>query len=266
MSQASPLLLQADHGPLRVLSINRPERRNALNAELCFAFEEAASRAAEDDSVRAVLVRGEGGTFCVGGDVKAMAEGAGAELTVEQRTLQLRKRMEVSRTLHQMAKPTVAAIAGAAAGAGLSIALACDFRIAARSAKITTAFAKVGLSGDFGGTWFITQIVGTAKARELYLTPRTLSADEALALGLVTKVVDDEAFEAEALAFARELAEGPSVTLGYIKRNLNNALTLPLETAMDLEAAHHIRCTFTEDHAEAARAFVEKRAPVFKGR
>jgi 2-(1,2-epoxy-1,2-dihydrophenyl)acetyl-CoA isomerase len=266
MNQPSSLLLQADHGPLRVLSINRPERRNALNAELCFAFENAAARAAEDDGVRAVLVRGEGGTFCVGGDVKAMAEGAGAELTVEQRTLLLRKRMEVSRTLHQMAKPTVAAIAGAAAGAGLSIALACDFRIAARSAKITTAFAKVGLSGDFGGTWFITQIVGSAKARELYLMPRTLSADEALALGLVTKVVDDDQLEAEALAFARELAEGPSVTLGYIKRNLNNALTLPLEAALDLEAAHHIRCTMTEDHAEAARAFVEKRTPVFKGR
>jgi 2-(1,2-epoxy-1,2-dihydrophenyl)acetyl-CoA isomerase len=266
MSQPPSLLLQADHGPLRVLSINRPERRNALSAELCFAFESAASLAAEDDAVRAVLVRGEGGTFCVGGDVKAMAEGAGAELTVEQRVVMLRKRMEVSRTLYQMAKPTVAAIAGAAAGAGLSIALACDFRVAARSAKFTTAFAKVGLSGDFGGTWFITQIVGSAKARELYLMPRTLSADEALALGLVTKVVDDEDFEAEALAFARALAEGPSVTLGYMKRNLNHAVTLPLEAALDLEAAHHVRCTMTEDHAEAARAFVEKRAPRFKGR
>lgn len=266
MSQPSSLLLQADHGPLRVLSINRPERRNALSPELCLAFEAAASRAADDDGVRAVLVRGEGGTFCVGGDVKAMAEGAGRELTLEQRTLALRQRMEVSRTLHRMAKPTVAAIGGAAAGAGLSIALACDFRVAARSAKITTAFAKVGVSGDFGGSWFMTHVVGTAKARELYLTPRTLSADEALALGLVTKVVDDVSFEAEALAFARALAEGPSVALAYMKRNLNNALTLPLEAALDLEAAHHSRCTMTEDHAEAARAFVEKRAPVFKGR
>jgi 2-(1,2-epoxy-1,2-dihydrophenyl)acetyl-CoA isomerase len=260
------VLLQNDHGALRVLSINRPERRNALSAELCFAMENAAAAAAESDAVRALLLRGEGGTFCVGGDVKAMAEGANAELTHEQRVTALRRRMEVSRTLFTMAKPTVAAIAGAAAGAGLSIALACDFRIAARSAKFTTAFAKVGLSGDFGGTWFITQMLGSAKARELYLTPRTLGAEEALALGLVTKVVDDDLLDTEALAFARELAEGPTVTLGYIKRNLNNALTMPLEAALDIEAAHHVRCTFTEDHAEAARAFVEKRAPVFTGR
>jgi len=171
------VLLQQDEGPLRLLSMNRPERRNALNSALCTALHEAAQAAADDDGVRAVLLRGEGGTFCVGGDVKDMAEGVGRQLTVEQRTAGLRRRMDVSRVLHQMAKPTVAAISGAAAGAGLSIALACDFRIAARSAKITTAFAKVGLSGDFGGSWFLTHIVGTARARELYLRPQTLSAE-----------------------------------------------------------------------------------------
>ncbi|MBI5257956.1 MAG: enoyl-CoA hydratase/isomerase family protein [Burkholderiales bacterium] len=260
------ILLQRDEGALRVLSMNRPERRNALNSALCTALHEAADTAWEDDAVAAVLLRGEGGTFCVGGDVKDMAEGVGRTLTLEQRTQGLRRRMEVSRLLHQMPKPTVAAIAGAAAGAGLSMALACDFRIAARSAKITTAFAKVGLSGDFGGSWFLTHIVGTAKARELYLRPQTMTAEQALALGIVTEVVDDAELDARALAFARELAEGPRVTLGYMKRNLNHALAGSLETALDMEAAHHILSSMTEDHAEAAAAFVAKRAPVFKGR
>ncbi len=259
-------LLESSQGRLRVLALNRPERRNALSPTLCAQLVDAARRAIDDDTVAAVLLRGEGGTFCVGGDVKAMAEGAGHDQTVEARVHALRSRMEISRLLHTMAKPTVAAIGGAAAGAGLSIALACDFRIAARSAKITTAFAKVALPGDFGGSWFLTHIVGAAKARELYLRPQTLSADEALALGLLTRVVDDASFEAVALDFAAEMAAGPSVTLGYMKRNLNAALTGSLDALLDMEAEHHVRCTMTEDHREAAAAFVHKRTPVFKGR
>ncbi|MBI3366927.1 MAG: enoyl-CoA hydratase [Burkholderiales bacterium] len=259
-------LLESDKGPLRILAMNRPERRNALNTALCQALVDGAARAAADDAVTAVLLRGAGGTFCVGGDVKDMAEGAGRNASVEQRIQGLRRRMEVSRLLHTMQKPTVAVISGAAAGAGLSIALACDFRIAARSTKITTAFAKVGLSGDFGGSWFLTQIVGSAKARELYLRPQTMLAEEALALGILTRVVDDAWIDEDGEAFAQELATGPSVTLGYIKRNLNHALTGSLESALDMEAAHHIRCSMTEDHMEAATAFVEKRAPKFTGR
>lgn len=259
-------VLVTNEGPLRTLSLNRPDRRNAMNAGMLQALIDHARLAESDPQVTAVLLRGEGGSFCVGGDVKAMAEGAGRELPIQQRVQALRSRMEVSRVLHTMAKPTVAAVAGAAAGAGLSLALACDFRIAARSAKFTTAFAKVGLSGDFGGSWFLTHIVGTAKARELYLRPRTMTADEALALGLVTEVVDDDQLDESARAFASDLANGPSVTLAYIKRNLNFALSGSLEAALDLEASHHIQSSMTEDHREAAAAFVEKRSPVFKGR
>jgi 2-(1,2-epoxy-1,2-dihydrophenyl)acetyl-CoA isomerase len=262
----SEVLLQTTEGALRVLSMNRPERRNSLNAELCRCLQEAAEAAWADPAVRAVMLRGEGGGFCVGGDVKDMAAGGGAALSIEARVVALRQRMEAARLLHQMPKPTVAAIAGAAAGAGLSLALACDFRIAARSAKITTAFAKVGLSGDFGGSWFLTHIVGTARARELYLRPRTMTADEALSLGVLNYVVDDDRLEPEALALARELSAGPSVTLGYIKRNLNHALTASLESAFDMEAMHQVRCSMTEDHKEAAAAFVDKRAPRFVGR
>src|SRR6185503_12934689 len=162
--------------------------------------------------------------------------------------------------------PTIAAVHGAVAGAGLALALACDFRVVARSTKITTAFAKVALSGDYGGSWFLTRIVGAARARDLYLRPRVISADEAFSLGIATEVVDDDALEARAFAFAAELANGPRVTLGYMKQNLNHALGGTLESTLDLEALHHTLSAGTEDHREAAAAFVEKRAPKFVGR
>lgn len=247
------------------VTLNRPERRNAMNAELLARLNEVVAAAAHDPEVAVLVLRGAGDTFCVGGDVKAMASTEQRE-THEQRVASLRRRMEVSRLLHTMNKPTIALVRGAAAGAGLSLAMACDFRLAARSAKITTAFAKVGLSGDFGGTWFITRLVGSAKARELYLMPEVMSADTAFGHGLLTRVFDDADIESAATAFARSLARGPRVTLGYIKQNLNHAELGSLETALDLEAANHIRCSQTEDHREAATAFVEKREPVFKGR
>src|SRR5438132_14214254 len=147
-----------------------------------------------------------------------MASGAGQNETPDRRFELLRHRMEVSRLLHDMRKPTVAMISGSAAGAGLSMALACDLRIAGKSAKLTTAFAKVGLSGDYGGTYFLTRLVGSARARELYLTSPILMADEALALGLVTRVVPDEELEAAAPELAISLAQGPSVAVGHMKR------------------------------------------------
>jgi len=260
------VLLERDEGPLRVLTLNRPQRRNALSAAMCERLLRALQTAADNTAVGAVLLRGEGPAFCVGGDVKDMAEGKGSELTTDQRMRSLRSRMEASRLLHVCPKPTVAAVHGAAAGAGLALALACDFRVVARSTKITSAFARVGLSGDFGGSWFLTRIVGAARARDLYLRPRVISADEALAIGLVTEVVDDDALESRARAFALELASGPRVTLGYMKENLNHAITGTLESALDLEALHHTLSAATEDHREAAAAFVEKRLPRFVGR
>src|ERR1700687_4419176 len=188
------IVLQKFDSGLLTITMNRPDRRNALNADMTRGLVEAARRAAEDHEVRAVLLKGAGGTFCVGGDVKSMAEGR-APLPFEAKMTNLRRGMEVSRILHEMPKPVVAQVDGAAAGAGLSIALACDLRIASASAKITTAFAKVALSGDYGGTYFLTHLLGSAKARELYLTSPILSADEALRIGLVTRVVDDAGFQ-----------------------------------------------------------------------
>jgi 2-(1,2-epoxy-1,2-dihydrophenyl)acetyl-CoA isomerase len=256
-------VLQHLESGLLTITMNRPERRNALNPDMTLGLVAAAKRAAEDPEVRAVLLKGAGGTFCVGGDVKSMAEGR-APVSFEGRQVQLRRGMEVSRVLHEMSKPVVAQLDGAAAGAGLSIALACDFRVASTSVKITTAFAKVGLSGDYGGTYFLTQMLGSAKARELYLLSPVLTAQEALALGMVTRVVSDAEVESASRELAMSLAQGPTITLGYIKRNINNAERLPLETCFDAEAFHHSRAGETADHKEAAKAFVEKRKPEFK--
>src|SRR6187551_1618102 len=186
MSQNEMVLQQLDKG-LLTITMNRPDRRNALNPDMTRGLVDAARRAAEDHEVRAVLLKGAGGTFCVGGDVKSMAEGR-APLSFEAKMVNLRRGMEVSRILHQMPKPVVAQVDGAAAGAGLSIALSCDLRVASASVKITTAFAKVGFSGDYGGTYFLTQLLGSAKAREMYFLSDRVSAEEALRLGLTNWV------------------------------------------------------------------------------
>ncbi|MDI3561261.1 enoyl-CoA hydratase [Bradyrhizobium sp. Arg816] len=258
------MVLQKLEGGLLTITMNRPERKNALNPDMVAGLVEAARRAADDPEVRAVLFKGAGGSFCVGGDVKSMAAGR-APLPFEVKMANLRRGMEVSRILHQMPKPVVAQLDGAAAGAGLSMALSCDLRIASESCKITTAFAKVGFSGDYGGTYFLTQLLGSARARELYLMSPVLTAKEAHAIGMVTKVVPDAEIDTAAHELALSLAQGPSIALGFIKRNINNAEHLALEDCFDGEAIHHTRCSDTEDHKEAAKAFVEKRKPTFRG-
>jgi len=258
------MVLQTLDKGLLTITMNRPDRRNALNPDMVKGLVEAARRAAEDHEVRAVLFKGAGGTFCVGGDVKSMAEDR-VPMPFEPKATSLRKGMEVSRILHQMPKPVVAQLDGAAAGAGLSMALACDLRLASESCKITTAFAKVGFSGDYGGTYFLTQMLGSAKAREPYLLSPVLTANEAFSLGMVTKVVPDGDIDQAAQDLARSLAQGPSIALGYIKRNINNAESLSLEACFDGEAIHHCRAGETFDHKEAAKAFVEKRKANFEG-
>lgn len=261
------ILLSEMRGGLLMLTMNRPESRNALNAELCRVLTERLAAAAEDAAVRAVLLTGAGGTFCVGGDVKSMGARADRDAPESDRIAALRARMEASRILHEMPKPTIAAIEGPAAGAGLSLALACDFRICSRSAKLTTAFAKVGLSGDYGGTYFLTQIVGAAKARELYLLSPVLSGEDAMRMGIVTELAEPGRVLDAAIAFATPLAEGPTVTLGKIKQNLALAQGGgTLAQCFDQEARNHIQCTVTADHKEAAAAFVAKRKPGFVGR
>jgi 2-(1,2-epoxy-1,2-dihydrophenyl)acetyl-CoA isomerase len=260
------VLLESVEDGVLTLTMNRPDRLNALTGEMLQGLYDSITRAAADPAIGVIVLTGAGRGFCAGGDVKAMADRAERADTYDDRVQGLRRRMDAARLLHDTAKPTIAMLRGPVAGAGLSLALACDMRIASDTAKLTTAFAKVALSGDFGGSWFLTRLVGPSKARELYLTSPILSAPEALALGLVNRVVADAELEAETRRLASSLARGPRVTLGYIKQNMNLAEHAGLGEVMDAEALRHTRCAQTEDHREAAAAFVEKRAPVFKGR
>jgi 2-(1,2-epoxy-1,2-dihydrophenyl)acetyl-CoA isomerase len=259
------LLAHVEDG-VAVVTLNRPERRNALSPAMLDALARVLRDAEADEDVACVVLTGAGGAFCAGGDVKAMAESAGDVPFDTQVHRQRRSHHETAGRLHRMLKPTIAALPGPAAGAGLSLALACDLRYAAEGAVLTTAFARVGFAGDYGGTWFLTQLVGPAKARELYFFAERVDAAEALQLGLVNAVLPAENLEAEVLDRARRLAAGPRLALRYMKENLNRALTGPLEDALDLEATHHLHTGTTEDHREAAKAFVEKREPVFAGR
>ncbi len=258
------LLVQVADG-VATLTMNRPDRLNAMSDEMMQRMQTALPELAADAEVGVVVLTGAGRGFCAGGDVKAMAAGQ-SDKTLEQRALGLRQAMEVSRWLHEMPKPTIAMVRGPAAGAGLSMALACDLRLAGENAVFTTAFANVGFSGDFGGSYFLTQLVGTAKARELYYTAAKLRAAEALALGLVNQVHGDDDLASATYDLARQLANGPRIALGYMKRNMNAAESRSLGDCLDLEAWHHTRCGLTEDHREATKAFVEKRTPVFTGR
>jgi 2-(1,2-epoxy-1,2-dihydrophenyl)acetyl-CoA isomerase len=191
--------------------------------------------------------------------------GSANSLPFEQNVNLLRASMEVSRWLHEMPKPTLAVISGPAAGAGLSLALACDLRIAADDAKLTTAFSKIGLSGDFGGSYFLNHLVGAAKAREMYFTGEVVLGAQAALIGLVNRSVPKDQLAPAAQAWALELAALPTLAIGYMKRNLNAGLRGSLSEVLDLEAIHMIRTFETEDHKAAAIAFVEKKLPQFLG-
>ncbi|OUS20784.1 enoyl-CoA hydratase [Rhodobacterales bacterium 59_46_T64] len=251
---------------LLILTLNRPETRNALDLDMTEALRDATVEAADDPAVRAIVISGAGGHFCVGGDVKAMNAGSTRSAPFGLRRHRLRDRMDTSRNLHDMPKPTIAAVEGSCAGAGLAIAMACDVRICASDAKITTAFAKVGLSGDYGGTYLMTHILGAAKTRELYLTSPVLSGDEAAGIGLFSRAVAAGDALDTALEIGRALAAGPTLAYGRIKQNIALAEGGgSMGECMDLEARNFMRCADTADHAEASAAFVEKRAPNFTG-
>ncbi len=261
----SDLIENIENG-IATLTFNRPERLNALSTPIMQGLLDGLPRLAGDPAVKVVILTGAGRAFCAGGDVKDMAEGGGERRSAAEATTHLRSRMEVSRILHELPKPTIAMINGPAAGTGLALALACDLRIAGTSARLVTAFVKVGFSGDFGGSYFLTRLVGTAKARELYFTGRPVDTDEALSLGLVNRVVPDEELAGVTMELARSLAYGPSIALSLMKRNMNCAETGGLAELLDTEAAHQVQTGRTQDHREAAKAFVEKRAPIFTGR
>jgi 2-(1,2-epoxy-1,2-dihydrophenyl)acetyl-CoA isomerase len=257
-------LRQTRHGGVLVLTLDRQERRNALSPALYEALLAALQAASADARIGAVVLTGAGQSFCAGGDVARMAGAAEAPPPAfEDRMRGLRRRATISELLHTMPKPTIAMIRGPAVGAGLSLALACDLRYADTTARLRTGFANMGLSGDFGGHYFLPRLVGMAKARELYLTSPMLDAAAALSLGLLNAVVAPDELEAAVLDVASRLADGPRIAIAHMKANLNDGLRLPLPEMLDRECWRHVRCLETAEHREAARAFVEKRPPRF---
>jgi len=248
-----------------VLTLNRPEARNALTMEMKQALVRTLPQLGANVDVGCVLLTGAGGGFCAGGDTKGMQR-EGRPPSVEDRVRQLRWEHTIPATLHRMDKPTIAALSGPAAGAGFSLALACDLRIAAESAFVTTSYARLGLSGDYGGSWFLTHLIGTARARELFFTGDRVSARDCERLGLVNRVVPDAELEKESWELARRIAAGPPIALRFMKDNLNRALTQELGACLDLEAERMVLGAQTEDYLEAVRAYSEKRTPVFRGR
>jgi 2-(1,2-epoxy-1,2-dihydrophenyl)acetyl-CoA isomerase len=260
------ILTQIEDG-VAVLTLNRPASFNALSRALMRALLPTLAAWAQDPAIGCVVITGAGPAFCSGGDVKVQAAAQHEPgTTPDSRAQELRTNMDAARLLHEMPKPTIAMVNGVAAGAGFSLALAADLRIVGESARMTTAFARVGLSGDFGGTWFLTRLVGPSLARELYFTSEMLDAKRIAALGLANRVVPDAALRDETMALARKLAAGPRVAWRYMKRNLKAAEEQSLADLLDTEANGMRVTRESEDHKEAARAFVEKRSPVFVGR
>ena len=262
------LLLGNLRDGVATLTLNRPEARNALSDELTPALRRMIVRLGHDPSVGALVLAGAGTAFCAGGDVKSMSSGRGpgrnTERTAGEAVLELQQRQRtLTGVIVSLPVPTIAALPGPAAGAGLAIALACDIRFAAASAFVTTGYARIGLTGDYGINWLLTRLVGTARARELMFTADRVDAETCARIGLVNRVFPDESLHAETAAFAARLAAGPREALALMKRNLERALTSDFLSALDQEAELLVQATATEDHREAVRAFIEKRPPRF---
>ena len=244
---------------IATITLNRPDRLNAMTGELLEALLARVSACAEDPQVGCVVITGAGRAFCAGGDVGGQAQratGPRSERTLESRILELRRLADTTRVLHEMPKPTIAMLNGVAAGAGMSLALACDLRIAGRSARMTTAFAKVGRSGDFGGSYFLNRLVGPARTRELYFTSEILDVARLEALGLVNRVVPDDELHHQCRTLATQLASGPQMAWHYMKRNFTVAERGDLAALLDVESDGMVRTSQSQDHKEAALAFV----------
>lgn len=263
-----------DNDGVRTLTLDRPDRLNTLTPALVKQLHAALVDCSHDPGVRAVVLTGAGRGFCAGfdlssgGETDPLAEKWSADpiwWEPEQVAARMMEDAQIPILLHRMPKPTIASIRGPAAGTGLVLAAACDLRIVSETAVFKTAFASAGRCGDPGGSYLLTQLIGPARTREMYLLDEKISATSALAMGLVTKVVPDDQLEAEAAALAAKFAKGPALAYAGIKRNLNAAETGTLEETIALEGPANARASLSHDGKEAGRAFLEKRPPLFRG-
>jgi len=258
------VLLSGRHDAVLTLTINRPDALNALNRETTRALTTAFEAAARDPEVGAIIVTGAGRAFCAGADLREVAARAQAGETDLGEDLRANYAPMI-RAIRACPKPVVAALNGTAAGAGLSVALACDVRIAAAGVQLIVVFARVGLVPDAGSLFFLTRMVGLGKATELAMAADPLTAEDGVTLGLIAMVVPAEQLMTTAMARATGFAQGPRRTYALIKAGMERALSGDLEQVMELESQLQARAARTPDAQEAIRAFLEKRKPVFKG-
>jgi 2-(1,2-epoxy-1,2-dihydrophenyl)acetyl-CoA isomerase len=251
---------------IATFTLNRPDRLNALGGTLRDDLLDALGKAGADDNVRVIVITGAGRGFCSGGDVKAMSEreqrGEGGD--IREKFLPIRDRIVLA--LRECPKPIIAAVNGAAAGAGMSLAMACDMRLASSNAKFSQAFVKRGLHPDWGGSWFLPRIVGTAKACELIFTGDAIDAQQALDLGILNAVSAPDALMDEAYKLARKIADGPPIAIQLAKRAIYHNEDVDLKAGLEFESFAQNITKETEDYREGVKAFVEKRAPKFGGK
>lgn len=252
-------------GRVGVMTLDRPARRNALHDDMYAPMIGGVDALAADPGVGALVLTGAGTAFCAGGDVRdGSGRGAhGHRPTPAERAANLAANSRITVVLHEAPIITIAAVNGPAVGAGLALALACDLRIAASSASFVTGWGRLGFSGDMGGPWLLAHHLGHAMALELLATGGSIDAEQALTLGLVQQVIDDEAFAATWHGYAATIAAGPQPALGHMKQNVLNAQRLPLADAVGEEARRQVECSASPDHREGVRAWLEKRPPVF---
>jgi len=249
-------------GAVATITLNRPQARNALTVEMKNSLLAALGRAAADPAVRAVIITGAGDAFCAGQDLREHGELLAAGQTLD--TVRLHYNPIITAVM-TMPKPVIAAVNGSAAGAGASLALACDLRVAARGASLLMAFARVGLGPDSGASWTLPRLTGTARAAELLMLAEPVPADQALAAGLVTSVVDDDKLAGAAGALAARLATGPTAAYAAIKTALVFAASHGLAESLEKEAQLQEDLGRTADHRAATSAFLRKERPSFEG-
>lgn len=252
-------------GAVATILLNRPEKLNAFAGTMREDLLAALRECERDAACRAIVITGAGRAFCAGGDVEFMSE-----LQKRADTDAFRKLLDAGRDvvtqIATMPKPVIAAINGVAAGAGCNLALACDVRIASDAAKFGETFVRIGIHPDWGGTWFLPRLVGRSRALEILMSGRMIAAEEALAIGLVDRVVSAASLPDEAMTLTRSFAAGPPIPLGDIKRAINASLANDLRSQIELETEHQLRAFSSEDAREGMDAFFEKRPPNFRGR
>lgn len=264
-----------DNGSIRVITMARPDSLNALTPTMRHDLHRVMVDAARDPGVRVVVLTGAGRGFCAGHDLSGkdplkdpIAErwsGDPIWLATDQAAWRAIDEAQISILLHRMGKPTIAAIRGPATGTGFMLATACDLRIASETALLRVSFTTAGRCGDPGAAHLLAHVVGPARAREIFLLDPKINAEEALRIGLVNRVVPDNQLETEVMDMAQRLADGPAMAYAGIKRNLNAAESASLEETIYAEGVGNITASFSHDGKEAAKAFMEKRKPVFRG-